>query len=189
MVDMRKPLVRYYVAVSVDGFIAPPDGSVGWFDQARGGHGPAGEADGGYEAFVRGIGGIILGRETFDTEMSFGPWSYEAIPAVVMTNHPLTVSPKSVQTARGDPSQPLEALKAVVRHGDIWLLGGGVLAGQFLKAGRLDRVEITVLPIYLGRGRTRFGREAHRCVFDRVETRTNGGSTTIVLTPRGFVSQ
>jgi dihydrofolate reductase len=181
---MPRPLVRYHLAVSVDGFIAPPDGSVAWFDQARDGRGPAGEPDGGYDAFVKGIGGLMLGRETFDTELSFGPWAYGAMPSVVMTNRPLDATPDNVRIAKGDPTPPLEALKARVQHGDIWLLGGGVLAGQLLKAGHIDRVELTVLPMALGRGRALFGGEEHRCVFDRVETRAHEGSTTIVLAPR-----
>jgi dihydrofolate reductase len=173
---MRKPLVRYYVAVSVDGFIAPPDGSVDWFEQAREGHGQVGKTDDGYTGFEKGIGGLILGRQTFETELGFGPWGYEAIPAVVMTNRAPAVTPKNVHMARGDPSAPLAALKARVQHGDIWLLDGGVLEGQLLDAGLIDRVEITVLPISLGQGRPLFGEAERRCVFDRVETRTHGGS-------------
>jgi dihydrofolate reductase len=181
---MHRPLVRYYVAVSVDGFIGPLDGSTDWFDQAREGHGPAGKTEGGYLNFVHGIGGLILGRTTFETELSFGPWSYEALPSVVMTNRTVPIAPKNVQTAAGNPAQPLAALKAKVQHGDIWLLGGGVLAGQLLDAGLIDKVEITVLPIALGQGRPLFGRSTRRRVFDRVETWADGGSTTIVLTPR-----
>ncbi len=176
---MPEPLVRYYVAVSVDGFIAPLDGAVDWFDQVR-----AGDADDGYTEFVKGIGGVILGRSTFETELGFGPWSYEAIPSVVMTNRALEVTPKNMRTASGDPGPALAALKAQVQHGDIWLLGGGVLAGQLLDAGLIDRVEITVLPISLGQGRPLFGRWARRCMFDRVETRAVGGTTTMVLAPR-----
>jgi dihydrofolate reductase len=180
---MHRPLLRYYVAVSVDGFIAPLDGSTDWFDQAREGHGPPGKTEGGYLNFVNGIGGLILGRTTFETELSFGPWSYEALPSVVMTNRTLATAPANVQTAAGNPAQPLEALKAKVQHGDIWLLGGGVLAGQLLDAGLIDKVEITVLPIALGQGRLLFGRSTRRRVFDRVEAWADGGSTTIVLTP------
>ncbi len=160
---MPVPLVRYYVAVSLDGFIAPLDGAVDWFDQANEGQGPAGKTDGGYVEFVKGIGGLILGRKTFETELGFGPWSYEAIPSVVMTDRAMPVIPNNVQTARGDPAAALAGLKARVPHGDIWLLGGGVLAGQLLAAGLIDRLELTVLPIVLGQGRTLFGGSAHRC--------------------------
>lgn len=107
-----------------------------------------------------------------------------AIPAVVMTSHEPAAMPKNVPTARGDPSAPLEGLKAMVRYGDIWLLGGGVLAGQLLDAGLIDRVEMTVLPISLGQGRPQFGNGGRRRVFDRVGTRTHGGSTTMILAPR-----
>jgi dihydrofolate reductase len=71
-----------------------------------------------------------------------------------------------------------------VEHGDIWLLGGGMLAGQLLDAGLIDRVEITVLPISLGQGRPLFGGAGRWCVFDRVETRAIGGTTRMVLTPK-----
>lgn len=183
---MLIPRVRYYVATSLDGFIAPLDGSLEWFDQARAGRGPAGEDFGDFETFVKGIGGLILGRESFETELGFGEWSYEAIPTVVMTNRPLASAPKNVSTANGDPRQPLDALKRQVKTGDIWLLGGGVLAGQMLQAGLIDTIEITVLPISLGRGRPLFGAGGRGRVFDRVETRANGGLTSMILIPRSM---
>ncbi len=176
---MREPLVRYHVAVSVDGFIAPLDGSVDWFDQVR-----EADADDSYTEFVNGIGGIILGRRTFETELGFGPWSYEALPALMLTNRAPEVTPRNMWTASGDPAPALAALKAQVRHGDIWLLGGGVLAGQLLDAGLIDRVELTVLPISLGQGRPLFGASARRCVFDRVHTHAIGGTTNMVLKPK-----
>lgn len=182
--DVSRPLVRYYVAVSLDGFIAPLDGSVEWFEQARAGDGPSGQPGLGYAEFVEQIGGLILGRDTFETELGFGPWSYDAIPAVVMTHRPIPSPPSNVVAASGDPVTALEALKKRVQRGDIWLLGGGVLAGQLLDAGAIDTIEMSILPISLGSGRTLFGGRAIGRIFNREETRADKGITTMVLRPR-----
>lgn len=78
-----KPHLTYYVAASLDGFIARPDGSVDWLDRfAEGGN------DHGYNGFYQGIDGLLMGRGTYDIVRGFGDWPYLGKPCQVLTRTP-----------------------------------------------------------------------------------------------------
>jgi dihydrofolate reductase len=117
-------LVRYHVAVSIDGFIAPRDGSTDWLD-------PYGEIAMGFIGpWMKRIGGIIVGRETYHQSTATGGWMWGETPALVMASRPL---PATVE-ASDDPMEGLRRLRSRMPEGNIWLFGGGVTAGAFLKA-------------------------------------------------------
>ncbi len=63
---MTTPKLRYQIAASLDGFIAPLDGSTDWL---------AGYGAGKYDRFIATIGGIIMGRRGFETELTMGDWA------------------------------------------------------------------------------------------------------------------
>ncbi len=143
------PRVRYQVAVSIDGFLAPEDGSIGWLE------GTAGEAE--LLEFLKTIGGIVMGRASFELSLSLGPWDWRQ-PTTVMTSRPFADPlPEGVEAFNGEPSAALERLRSRMTGGDIWLFGGGVTAGRFLEAGLVDRLELAVVPVVLGRGMPLFG--------------------------------
>lgn len=143
------PLVRYQVAVSIDGFIGPEDGSVDWLEGSAGGSE--------FLEFLKTVGGIVMGRASFELSLSFGPWDWNQ-PTIVMTSRPFSDPlPHGVEAFNGDPSAALEQLRPKMSGGDIWLFGGGVTAGQFLDAGLIDRLELAVIPVALGRGMPLFG--------------------------------
>lgn len=179
---MADPRVRYSVAMSIDGFIAPPDGSVDWLTGSSGGSG--------YFDFIRAIGGIVMGRDTFETELGFGPWGYDELPVMVMTHRPIEDRPGGVLTASGDPSPALAALKAQVKQGDIWLCGGGVVAGAFLDAGLIDQVEVTTIPVALGAGRSLFAGAAGLRRLTLTDSHVSGSVIQSVYVPdRGPVAR
>ena len=163
---MAIPLVRYHVAISIDGFIASEDGSFEWLMEF-----PPGPSFG---DFLDGIGGLMMGRESFETERRMGPWSYADRAVLVMTNRPIADMPPGVEMAAGDPASALERLRTRVARGDIWLYGGGVLAGQLLQAGLIDRVELATVPVAIGKGRPLFAGAAAAQRLRLVETRTEG---------------
>jgi dihydrofolate reductase len=138
-------LVRYQVAVSIDGFIAPQDGSVDWLK-------PYGKIAGEFmSTWMKQIGGVIVGRTSYD--QADGMWG--KAPTLLMTSRPLSRAPKSVVTAT-DEAEGLVQLKARIPEGDIWLFGGGVTAGRFHRAGLINLVEAAVVPVALGDGRPLF---------------------------------
>lgn len=137
-------LLRYQAAVSLDGLIAPEDGSVQWLEKFE----PGSE----FDYFLSAIGGIIMGRATYDLSLTFGAWLWKQ-PTAVMTSRPLPESvPPDVFAVQGAPADVMAALRQKMPSGDIWLMGGGKTAAQFLDAGLIDRVELAVVPIVLGRG-------------------------------------
>ena len=141
---MPDPLIRYYVAVSLDGFIATADGSVAWLDPFNG-------EDFGYDAFLSEIGTVVLGRATYDQIRGFGDWPYPGKQAYVVTSSALSDAPDGVQ-AHGDDFDGLARRLRSETGKDIWIVGGGRTAAGFLAAGALDRIELFVMPVLLGTG-------------------------------------
>jgi dihydrofolate reductase len=64
-----------YIATSIDGFIARPDGSIDWLNEANAGV-PSGE-DFGYKEFMKSVDVLVMGRNTFEQVLTFDAWPYE----------------------------------------------------------------------------------------------------------------
>lgn len=142
--------VIYYVAASMDGFIATPEGSVAWLED------PAfalpGE-DCGYAALPDAIDTTLMGHATYRVIAGFdGPDTDN----LVFTR---TAGRRSEDPVRFHTEDPVPAVDALRRQEDraIWLVGGGNLAGKLLAAGRIDRVVATVFPATLGASIRLFG--------------------------------
>lgn len=152
---MARPSVIYMAAMSLDGFIARKDGSVDWLD--------AYPADAAYdfEGFLATVGGIVMGRDSYEVARRFGDWPYGAFPVAVATSRPLDQPPPGVTAVAGSPESILAALAGRMSGGRVWLFGGGRLAGSFLSAGLVDTIELGVIPVLLGEGIPAFG-PAHR---------------------------
>jgi len=140
------PRFRAYIAASLDGFIADPRGGVGWLD-------PFNQQEYGYDAFLAGIGLIITGRATFDDCLRLGDWPYGEIPVLVLTHRPLPDGlPPTVQAVQGSIDTLLPSIETRSVPGDVWILGGGRVLGEFFRAGRVDSLELFVMPVLLGEG-------------------------------------
>jgi len=120
-----KPTLIYYVAASLDGYIARPDGRVDWLESIQ----AAGD-DHGYHAFYDGIDALLMGRMTFDTLMdSEEDWPYLGKPCLVLTRYPHEQLPDGVSMRHCTPSEALTTL-AEQGHQRIclvpYLLGAGI---------------------------------------------------------------
>ncbi len=149
----------YYTATTLDGYLADERDSLDWlFVQDID---PAGPMN--YDAFIAGIGAIVMGRTTYewirDHMVSSGEaWSY-AMPAFVATHAELSgVDGADVRFVRGDVAPIHAALVEAAGGKDIWVVGGGDLAAQFADAGLLDEVMVSIAPVTLGAGRPLFPR-------------------------------
>lgn len=141
------PEVIYYVAASLDGRIATPDGGVRWLEPFE----QSGE-DYGYARFVRSIDGLLFGRRTFEQVLTFGPWPYAGKACWVFSGgrRPASV-PENVRYTKMSPKAVLTKLGALgLRR--LWLVGGGELAAAFHKAGLITEYFITYVPVVLGDG-------------------------------------
>jgi len=104
-------LVRYHVAGSLDGFIAPTAGSTEWLE-------PYGKVAMGFIShWMKQIGGIIVGRATYDQAIGRGGWMWGKTPALVMTSRPILAGPQTIEAHTGDPAQGLARLRAHGRTG------------------------------------------------------------------------
>ena len=113
----------------------------------------------GFETFNATIETVIMGRTSFDQVLSFDvPWPYAGKQSLVMTHRNAPdVAIEDVSFVSGSA----EAIAASLgdSSGDVWLMGGADVIGQFLDAGRADSLEIFVMPVLLGRGIPTFPRD------------------------------
>ena len=136
--------IVYYVAASLDGYIADAGGGVGWL--------PEGDASGyGYDDFYAGVDALVMGRRTYDQVLEFGEWPYSGKPAYVFTSHPPDDNPYGLEFVGGSPAEFVDSVAAIY-SGTLWLVGGGNLADQFRRAGLIDEYWVFVIPVILGRG-------------------------------------
>ena len=165
----------YYAATSLDGFIADPEDSLSWlFPQDQD---PAGPLN--YDQFFVGIGAVVMGSATYEWILGHGsevvaetgsPWPYD-VPAWVMSSRDLaTIDGTDVRLASGDVRAVHTEMLAASGGRDLWVMGGGDLAGQFADAGLLDEVITYTAPVTLGAGRPLLPR---RLALRLVETSRN----------------
>ncbi|MBO9627603.1 MAG: dihydrofolate reductase family protein [Microbacterium sp.] len=141
---------HYFTASSLDGFIATPDHSLDWLLTKNV------DPDGpmGYQAFVENIGALVMGASTYEWVLRHeqGAWGYTQ-PTWVMTHRDLPVPDGAdVRIAQGDVRAVHAEMTAAADGADLWVVGGGELAGQFADAGLLDEVWVQYAPVTLGDG-------------------------------------
>ncbi|SJZ80001.1 Dihydrofolate reductase [Enhydrobacter aerosaccus] len=133
-----------HIAVSLDGKIARPDGSFDWLEGY-----PAEEF--GIGAFLAGVDGILMGRQTYEAIRRMGDWPYPGKRTIVMTHRPLPDPPEGVEARSGD----LGAVAAGFEQGGcrrVWIEGGSQVIQGMIAARRFDVLEMALIPIVLGDG-------------------------------------
>lgn len=138
-----------FIATSLDGFIADMDGGVAWLETVPN---PEGD-DVGYLAFTAGVDALVMGRHSFETVLGFGvDWPY-AMPVFVlsetMTRVPEGYADK-VQLVSGSPEAILQKIHDQGYY-NLWIDGGRTIQ-SFLRAGLIDELIITTIPVLLGGG-------------------------------------
>lgn len=145
-----------FVAASLDGFIARPDGELDWLDEANALVPP--DEDCGFSAFLSTVDAIVMGRSTFEKVLTFGHWPYGDRPVYVLTRNPFETAaelPETVQFADSSPDELLQRI-AVEGHRHVYVDGGRTI-GSFLATGAIDKLTVTLIPILLGSGLPLFG--------------------------------
>ena len=139
----------YYTASSLDGFIADEKASLEWL--LRQDQDTAGPLN--YDDFFAGIGATVMGSTTYEwvVDHEQGKWVYD-IPAWVMTSRDLPKVQGDVRFAAGDVRPVHAAMTDAAGGKDLWVVGGGDLAGQFADAGLLDELIVYFAPVTLGAG-------------------------------------
>lgn len=145
-----------FIASSLDGYIARPDGSLDWLEAANE-QVPAGE-DCGYAAFMADIDLLVMGSETFAKVLSFPEWPYPGRAVWVVSRTPREWPaglPEGVTLLGLEPAALVqEAGKRGFRR---LYVDGGRLIQSFLRAGLVSDITVTRIPVLLGTGRPLFG--------------------------------
>ncbi|MCC6675546.1 MAG: dihydrofolate reductase [Phycisphaerales bacterium] len=141
-------LLRVYIAMSLDGYIADSAGGVDWLNPYF-----CPEID--FMGFAKTIGATVWGRKTFDQARQRGEYHQESGRVVVMTHRPLPQDvPAGIEAFAGDVRELAARLKQELAGTgkDIWIGGGGESIVPFHEARLIDRWEISIIPVLLGEG-------------------------------------
>lgn len=143
----RRPQVRVFLAISIDGFIAGPGDSLDWLPAPG-----EGEAEDTFTPFFKEIGAMLMGRRTFDVVSAFGgPWPYGDTPVLVATHRLIATPPATVQAISGSIAAMVERACQAAGHRDVYL-DGGALVRAALDEDLVDEITLTVVPKVLGSG-------------------------------------
>lgn len=146
------PTGHVFIATSLDGFIARPDGNLDWLisrdDPAE---------DHGYDAFIATMDCIIMGRGTFDSVLQFPEWHY-TLPVLVLSSTLQTIPGHLQGKVTSANLTPTEAMAHLATQGHKRAyIDGGQIIQSFLRARLIDTLTITTAPVLLGAGRPLFG--------------------------------
>ena len=145
-IERPMPEIIYYVATSLDGYIATTDGSVDWLSRfhAKGEDHGVGELEASADA-------LLLGSHTYEFALKLGHWPSPEKPSWVFTQRDLQVLHPSITLTSQRPREVVELLAARgLRRA--WLMGGGKLAASFHGERLISRYIISVFPILLASG-------------------------------------
>lgn len=154
-----------FCGISVDGFMARPDGSVSFLPDNPEPHG--------FTEFYASVDAVAIGRKTYEWVLSYGQWAYGKMRVVVLSTEPLDFSafPEArVEQMSGEPAEIVARLAATgARH---LYVDGGVTIQRFLRAGLIDRLIVTRVPVLIGQGIPLFGSLAHDVPLRHVRTQS-----------------
>jgi dihydrofolate reductase len=160
--------LRYQVAVSLDGFIAGPNGEYDWI---------VSDPSVDFAALFKEFDTAVMGRKTYElVKAEGGTGAMPGLDIVVFSRTMPAAEYRGVRILNDDPGKVVAELKKK-RGRDIWLFGGGELFRSLLDAGLVDTVEVALNPVLLGEG---------------IPLLPPGGSTKLVLSdvkrlPSGMV--
>src|SRR6266404_4685060 len=142
--------VSVFVGTSVDGFIARRNGDFDFLPEGGG-------EPHGYNEFLASVDTIVIGRKTFEAVLTLKTWPYVDKRVVVLSSRPVDLSAAGgvVELMAGDPPEIVSQLDAS-RAGKIYVAGGVTIQG-FLRAGLIQRLIITRMPVLIGDGIPLFG--------------------------------
>jgi dihydrofolate reductase len=155
-----------FIGASLDGFIARPNGAFDFL--------PAGGGEPhGYTAFMATVDTIVIGRNTFEVVLPMKPWPYGDKRVVVLSHRPLDFSKVvggRVEQMSGSPAEIAAQLEASGSHH--LYIDGGIAIQNFLRAGLIQRLTITRVPVLIGEGIPLFGMLPHDIHLRHIATKS-----------------
>jgi dihydrofolate reductase len=162
-------IASVFIGTSVDGFIARLNGNFDFLPEGGG-------EPHGYNEFFASVDALVIGRNTFDTVAAFPDWPYGDKRVIVLSTKPLDFSKlrgANVEQMSGPPPELVPKLEARgLRH---IYVDGGITIQQFLRAGLIQRLIITRVPVLIGQGIPLFGTLLRDIHLEHVMTQTYKG--------------
>lgn len=143
--------IIYYVAASLDSYIATQDGGVDWLSPYN-----TADEDYGYSAFYASVDGLIEGSKAYEQALGFGEWPHPGKPCWVCTRRHFESKHPEVRFTQASPGELASELRRL-GLGRVWLVGGGQIAASFRAQGLIDEYIVSVIPTMLGSGIPLFG--------------------------------
>lgn len=143
--------VSVFIGTSVDGFIARLNGSFDFLPEGGG-------EPHGYDEFMASVDALVIGRKTFETVLTLAEWPYAGKRVVVLSSQPLDLS-----AARGGMVEQMAGLPSTIvaklaeSGANHLYVDGGITIQRFLRAGLIQRLIITRVPVLIGDGIPLFG--------------------------------
>lgn len=164
--DLPPIRASVFVGMSVDGFLARPDGAFDFLSGDGGGDEPHG-----FEEFMATVDALVMGRNTFDVIRDMRPWPYGGKPVIVLTSRPL-VAPEVDSPVEAMSGTPAEIVARLASRGLRHLyVDGGLTIQSFLRADLIQRIVLTRVPVLIGVGIPLFGSVAQDVRLRHVATR------------------
>lgn len=161
----KRPTCSVFIATSLDGFIARPDGALDWLERFE----RSGE-DYGYQAFFEGVDALVVGRKTYDFAAGLDRWPYASKRCVVLTHRPPAAKRAGEEFLSGTAGELAERLgREGVRRAYV---DGGAVIRQFLADGLIDDLTLSVIPVLLGAGIRLFDTGLPECWLTLTSTRS-----------------
>jgi dihydrofolate reductase len=138
--------IRFFFAASLDGFIADPQGGVDFLDAFD-------DEDRGYDAFFNEVGTLVMGRGTYKFVEDYGSWPYgDRYRTIVLTHRPIPEPLCELEARAIDDFSAFARELRALPNGDTWIVGGGKVMSEFLAAGEVDTIEMSIVPAAIGVG-------------------------------------
>ena len=145
-----------YIAASVDGFIARPDGDIEWLHKSE--YASPDKLNISYDEFIATVDSLIMGRNSFEKVLSFSSWPYEDLPVVVLSSLDVEIPDDLRGKVKVDGGDPIDIVSRLEATGSKHLyIDGGATIQRFLQSGLITDIIITQIPLLLGDGIPLFG--------------------------------
>jgi dihydrofolate reductase len=157
--------ISVFVGTSLDGFIARPNGALDFLPEGGG-------EPHGYNEFIASVDTIVIGRNTFETVLAFPDWPYGKKRVVVLTSRPLGLSAVTGGVVERMSGSPAEIVSQLAATGALHLyIDGGITVQRFLRAGLIQRLIVTRVPVLIGEGIPLFGALPHDIHLRHISTK------------------
>lgn len=173
--------IQLFFAVSLDGYIADPNGGVDFLDEVpdevevADSNAEPDEDD--YDSFIAQIDTIVMGRETYAFLEGHGSWPYGNRKTFIVTHRVIPNPLCTLETREvSDYAVFANELRQTTTN-SIWIVGGGQVMRGFLNAGEVDRVHVSIMPVTIGSGIPMFandGMSLRHFTLESVSQQSNG---------------